>query len=131
MSAVDSALNAGDKAKQQANAGRGWYAVLARTGLVAKGLSFGLVGVLAAKLALGHGGEATSREGALAQLAHHSFGKFILIAMALGFAAYALWRFVQAIAERTDADENAAATWAKRARTSGAASSTPGSPTRR
>ncbi len=116
MSAVDSALSKpGDKAKEKANSGRGWYAVLARTGLVAKGLSFGLVGVLAAKLALGHGGEATSREGALAQLAHHSFGKFILIAMALGFAAYALWRFVQAIAERTDADENAAATWAKRA----------------
>jgi hypothetical protein len=116
MSAVDSALSKpGDKAKQKADSGRGWYAVLARTGLVAKGLSFGLVGVLAAKLALGHGGEATSREGALAQLAHHSFGKFVLIAMALGFAAYALWRFVQAIAERTDADENAAATWAKRA----------------
>ena len=115
MSAVDSALNAGDKAKQQANAGRGWYAALARTGLVAKGLSFGLVGVLAAKLAIGDGGEATSRQGALAQLSHHSFGKVILIALALGFAAYALWRFVQAIAERCDADDNAAATWAKRA----------------
>ena len=115
MSAVDSALNAGDKAKQQANAGGGWYAALARTGLVAKGLSFGLVGVLAAKLAVGDGGEATSRQGALAQLSHHSFGKVVLIALALGFAAYALWRFVQAIAELCDADDNAAGTWAKRA----------------
>ena len=115
MSAVDSALNAGDKAKQQAQSGRGWYAALARTGLVAKGLSFGLVGVLAAKLAIGHGGQATSREGALAQVARHSFGKAVLIALALGFAAYALWRFVQAIAEEHDGDESAAATWAKRA----------------
>jgi hypothetical protein len=116
VSAVGSALSKpGDEAKQKANAGRGWYAVLARTGLVAKGLSFGLVGVLAAKLAIGHGGEATSREGALAQLAGHSFGKAVLIALALGFAAYALWRFVQAFAERCDGDENAAATWAKRA----------------
>jgi Domain of Unknown Function (DUF1206) len=115
MSAVDSALNTGDKAKQQAQSGRGWYAALARTGLVAKGLSFGLVGVLAAKLAIGHGGEATSREGALAQVARHSFGEGILIALALGFAAYALWRFVQAIAEEHDGDESAAATWAKRA----------------
>ena len=115
MSAVDSALNAGDKAKQQADAGRGWYAALARTGLVAKGLSFGLVGVLAAKLAMGAGGEATSRQGALAQLSHHSFGKVVLIALALGFAAYALWRFVQAVAERCDADDNAAVTWANRA----------------
>src|SRR4051794_23499135 len=115
MSAVDSALNAGDKAKQQANAGRGWYSALARTGLVAKGLSFGLVGVLAAKLAIGDGGAATSREGALAQVAQHSFGEILLIALALGFAAYALWRFVQAIAERCDAEDNAATTWGKRA----------------
>jgi hypothetical protein len=116
MSAVDSALSkSGDKAKQKANAGRGWYAVVARTGLVAKGLSFALVGVLAAKLAIGHGGKATSREGALAQLAHHPFGKAVLIALALGFAGYALWRFVQAIAERCDGDENEATTWAKRA----------------
>jgi hypothetical protein len=116
MSTVDSALSkSGESAKQKANAGRGWYAVLARTGLVAKGLSFGLVGVLAAKLALGDGGAATSREGALAQLSHHSFGKVVLIALALGFAAYALWRFVQAFAEHQEGDESAAATWAKRA----------------
>jgi hypothetical protein len=114
VSAVDSALNAGDKAKEQANAGRGWYAALARTGLVARGLSFGLVGVLAAKLAFGDGGAATSRQGALAQLSHHSFGKAALIALALGFTAYALWRFVEALVERGDADDNAAKTWGKR-----------------
>ena len=40
MSSFEGALkNPGDKAKRDANAGRGWYAVLARTGLVAKGLS--------------------------------------------------------------------------------------------
>jgi hypothetical protein len=88
--------------------------VLARTGLVAKGLSFGLVGALALKLALGDGGQATSRQGALAQLSHQSFGKFALIALAIGFAAYALWRFVQAFAEQRDADEGAAKVWAKR-----------------
>lgn len=43
-------------AQQKADSGRGWYAVLARTGLVAKGISFGLVGALAVKLAVGHGG---------------------------------------------------------------------------
>jgi hypothetical protein len=105
---------AGD-VKREAQSGRGWYAVLARTGLVAKGLSFGLVGALALKLALGDGGQATSRQGALAQLAHHSFGKFALIALAIGFAAYALWRFVQAFAEERDPDDSAAKVWAKRA----------------
>ncbi len=107
--------NPGNKARQEADSGRGWYAVLARVGLVAKGLSFGLVGVLAVKLALGDGGKATSRQGALQQLAHHSFGKIALVALAIGFAAYALWRFVQAFAERDDGDDGAAKVWAKRA----------------
>jgi uncharacterized protein DUF1206 len=102
------------KAEADAQAGRGWYAVLARTGLVAKGVSFGLVGALAIKLAVGSGGSATSREGALAQLSHHSFGKAALIALACGFAAYAIWRFVQAFAEERDGDEGTLAVWGKR-----------------
>jgi hypothetical protein len=116
MAAFDSALrNPGDRAKRDADAGRGWYAALARTGLVAKGLSYGFVGVLAAKLALGDGGQATSRQGALKQVAQHPFGKYLLIALAIGFAAYALWRFVQAFAERSGADAGKAKVWAKRA----------------
>jgi Domain of Unknown Function (DUF1206) len=119
MSAYDRGAAAlerpGDKAREQADSGRGWYAVLARTGLVAKGLSFGLVGALAVRLALGDGGEATSRQGALQQLAQHSFGKIALIALAIGFAAYALWRFVEAFAERADSEDGAVKVWAKRA----------------
>jgi hypothetical protein len=98
-----------------AEQGRGWYAVLARTGLVAKGASYALVGALAIKLALGDGGTATSRQGALAQLAQHSFGKYVLIALAAGFAAYALWRFIQAYAERVDEQDGKAKVWGKRA----------------
>ncbi|MFL5927599.1 MAG: DUF1206 domain-containing protein [Gaiellaceae bacterium] len=104
----------GENARRDARSGRGWYAVVARTGLVAKGLSFGLVGALAIALALGHGGKATSREGALAQLAQHAFGKVVLGALALGFAAYALWRFIQAYAERPDHDDGKAKVWGKR-----------------
>ncbi len=119
MSAYDRGAAAlakpGNEARQKADSGSGWYAVLARVGLVAKGLSFGLVGVLAIKLALGDGGQATSRQGALKQLAQHSFGKIALIALAIGFAAYALWRFVQAFAERPGRDDGDAKVWAKRA----------------
>jgi uncharacterized protein DUF1206 len=116
MASFESTLrNPGDRAKRNAETGRGWYAVLARTGLVAKGLSYGLVGVLAVKLALGDGGQATSRQGALKQVAQHSFGKYLLIALAIGFAAYALWRFVQALAERPGAGDGAAKIWGKRA----------------
>jgi hypothetical protein len=104
----------GREVRADAQSGRGWYAFLARTGLVAKGLSYGLVGVLAAKLALGDGGQATSRQGALQQLAHDSFGKPVLIALAAGFAAYALWRFIEAWAERPGAEDGKAKVWAKR-----------------
>lgn len=90
-----------------AQSGSGWYAALARIGLIAKGVSFGIVGALALKLALGDGGKATSRQGALQTLAQHTWGKILLILLAVGFAAYALWRFVQAFAER-DGDDGAA-----------------------
>jgi hypothetical protein len=82
--------------EQDARSERGWYCALARTGLVAKGISFGIVGALALKLALGDGGKATSREGALEQIAGSGWGKLLIGALALGFAAYAIWRFVQA-----------------------------------
>jgi hypothetical protein len=109
------ARNPARDAQQKANEGRGWYAVVARTGLVAKGLSYGLVGALAIKLALGDGGTATSRQGALKTVAQHSFGKYVLIALAAGLAAYALWRFIQAYAERPDSEDGALKVWGKRA----------------
>ena len=105
---------AADNARAKAASGTGWYAFVARTGLLAKGVSFGIVGALAVKLALGDGGKATSRQGALASLAQHSWGKILLILLAVGFAAYALWRFVQAFAERGSGTD-AAKKWGKRA----------------
>ena len=103
------------EAESKAERGTGWYAVLARTGLVAKGISFGIVGVLALKLALGDGGKATSRQGALQQLAGTTFGAIFLVLLAVGFAAYAIWRVVQAIAEKPSEEDSAAKAWAKRA----------------
>lgn len=104
------------KARADAQQGRGWYSWLARIGLVAKGISYGIVGVLALKLALGGGGKATSREGALATLADEPLGEVLLIVLACGFAAYAIWRFVQAFAEREEGDgsKEKATTWGKR-----------------
>jgi hypothetical protein len=81
---------------------------LARVGLAAKGASYALVGILAIKLAADSGGQATSRQGALHSLVQHSFGKALLILLALGFAAYALWRFAQ-----TFFDENGVGNGAK------------------
>ena len=69
---------------------------VARAGLVAQGISFGLVAVLAIMLALGEGGKATDRQGALRTLAQTSVGRLIVIVLAVGFACYALWRLFEA-----------------------------------
>jgi hypothetical protein len=103
--------------RHKADTGSGWYEWLARTGLVAKGVSYGILGVLAIEVALGTGGKATSRTGALQALAQHPLGKILLVVLAIGFAAYALWRIVQAFAERADDPdaEGQAKKWATRA----------------
>jgi hypothetical protein len=75
----------------------GWIKGLGRFGLVAKGVSYALVAYLALRLAFGAGGQATSRSGALATIASNSWGEWLLVALALGFAAYALWRLAETI----------------------------------
>ena len=70
---------------------------VARFGLLAQGVSFGLVAVLAIKLALGDGGKATDREGALRAIAQDGVGRVIVIALAIGFGCYALWRLFEAV----------------------------------
>jgi len=74
-----------------------WESRLARAGLVAKGASYALVGVLALKLALGDGGAATSNTGAFEHLAGSSVGAVLVVLLGIGLAAYALWRLIQAV----------------------------------
>jgi hypothetical protein len=69
---------------------------MARVGLVARGVVYGIIGILALKLAVGSGGKATTQRGALQTIAREPFGKALLIAMALGLAGYAIWRLVRA-----------------------------------
>jgi hypothetical protein len=90
--------NLGSKAKGQGEQlahakALGW---LARAGLVARGVVYGVIGILALKLALGDGGKATNQQGALKTIADGSFGKLLLILMAIGLAGYALWRLLRA-----------------------------------
>jgi hypothetical protein len=73
-----------------------WEEPLARAGLVAKGFVYGLIGLLALELALGAGGAATSNQGALQHLAGSTLGSVLLALLAIGLAAYALWRLSQA-----------------------------------
>jgi hypothetical protein len=72
------------------------FAWLARAGLVARGVTYGIIGILAVKLAAGAGGKATNQRGALETIAHQPLGEGLLIAMAVGLAGYSLWRLVRA-----------------------------------
>jgi hypothetical protein len=91
-----------------------WVERLARGGLVAKGLLYGLVGALAARVALGYGGEPEDRAGALRTIAQDRLGRAMVVAIAFGLAAYATWRFAQAFFDRADVG-NGAKGLAKRA----------------
>jgi uncharacterized protein DUF1206 len=78
--------------------GNPWVERLARAGLAARGVVYGFVGALALEAAAGvHGGQTTDARGALRAIAVRS--RVLLWAVAVGFAGYALWRLVQALAD--------------------------------
>jgi hypothetical protein len=84
-----------------------WLDRLGRAGLAAKGISFGLVAVLAIEVATASGGKTTDRQGALRTVGQGSTGKALLVLLAIGFAGYALWRFADAILDRRDEGDDA------------------------
>jgi len=88
-------LGAGSGAAGRASGRRG-FEWLARGGFVARGAVYGIIGILALKLAFGVGGKATDQKGALETLAQQPFGRVLLILVAVGLAGYALWRLVRA-----------------------------------
>jgi Domain of Unknown Function (DUF1206) len=70
---------------------------LSRAGFVARGLVYGIIGILAIKLALGSSSDSASQKGALQAVAHQPFGHFLLVLVAIGLAGYSLWRLTRAI----------------------------------
>jgi hypothetical protein len=73
------------------------FEALARAGFVARGVIYGIIGILAIKVALGAGGTTTNQTGALKTVAHQPFGKVLLILVAIGLGGYALWRFIHVL----------------------------------
>jgi Domain of Unknown Function (DUF1206) len=90
-----------EAAKAKRAAKSDWAQRLARAGLVAKGITFGLVAVLALGVVFGFGfgfgQKIEDRPGALQTLAESTLGRFLLGALAVGLAGYALWRLAQAV----------------------------------
>jgi hypothetical protein len=85
--------------------GRETVRPLGRVGLVARGVVYAVIGILAFKLAIGSGGKTTSQSGALQTIARQPFGEVLLIALAIGLGAYAVWSLIDAVAgSRPDDD---------------------------
>jgi len=74
-----------------------WIERLARFGYAAKGIVYGLVGILAFLAAFNWGGKVTGSTGAFQTIANQPFGMVILFLVAVGLAGYVVWRFVEAI----------------------------------
>lgn len=85
-----------------------------RAGLVAQGVLYGVVAILAAHVATGSRSESPDRSGALKAIADQPFGRLLLAALALGLAGYAIWRLAQAVLDR-DGEGDDAPGLAKRA----------------
>jgi hypothetical protein len=84
-------------AHRSAREAQPWLIWFGRCGYAAEGIVYALVGVLAVKVALGHGGETTDNKGALVQIVQAPFGRLLLILVALGIIGFACWRFLQAV----------------------------------
>lgn len=91
-----------------------WLEGLVRAGLVARGLLYAVVGFLALQVAFGRRDDSTDKHGALVALVRQPFGKVLILAVAVGFAGYALWRFLSAFLDIEGAGTDAGG-WAKRA----------------
>ena len=86
---------------------------LARLGMFCAGVLWIVVGLLAIQVALGTGGETTDKTGALHEIAEQPLGTALLVVLAIGFAGYALWRFVAgAVGRKLETNEDLS--WLKR-----------------
>lgn len=105
MPSTDAARRAARDLRPDGNGDPGWLHTAARVGFVAKGLVYGMIGLLAVQVAFGDSAR-TDQAGALSAVARQPFGTVVLWLAAAGFAAYAFWRFSQAAwGRRGESDE--------------------------
>jgi hypothetical protein len=81
---------------KQAVRGR-WARRFARAGFVARGLIYGLIAALALAVAFGKRSKPEDQQGAIQTIAAQPLGRFLLVAVAIGFLAFAFWCFAQAV----------------------------------
>ncbi len=97
-SARDAGRDAGDHAEEAARRASPWVELLARFGYAAKGVVYGVMGILAVLAAVNAGGgNTTDQNGAFQTIEEAPFGQVLLGVVAVGLVGYALWRFMQAV----------------------------------
>jgi hypothetical protein len=83
------------RSARSARSGRG-MAWLARAGLVARGLMYVLIGIIAVQVAIDGSHQQADRTGAVRLVAQTAFGTAILWLLVIGFAGMTLWRLSEA-----------------------------------
>lgn len=73
-----------------------WLVMLARAGLVARGINYALIGFLAVQVAFGAASHRAESSGALRAVAAHRGGTVVLWVLAAGFVGMTLWRLAEA-----------------------------------
>jgi len=90
-----------------------WFDRFARAGYTAKGIIFGVVGLLAARVALGERGEQADFYGALGEIGEQPLRWLLLGLLGLGLAFYAAWRVAQGLLD-VEGEGSDLRGWAKR-----------------
>jgi hypothetical protein len=88
-----------DQAGHAAREAAPWVKPAARIGLGAKGLVYLIIGLLAARAALGAGGETADSREALTTMLGQPFGRLLLGIVAFGLVGYTIWRLITAVAD--------------------------------
>ena len=89
-------------------------APLARLGYAAKGIVYGIVGVLAVQAATRAGGGAEGTRGAISAIGAQPFGQVLLGLTALGLLGYVVWRFTAAAYDPDHDDDDGALSYLRR-----------------
>jgi hypothetical protein len=89
--------------------------VMAQLGLAARGFTYLIIALIAAQVAVGGTTQSADQHGAIEDVASKPFGGVLLIALAVGFAAYACWRWSgAAVGGHGTGAESEAKEWAHR-----------------
>lgn len=95
---MDAGTDSNMAARRRGSDDADWRSTLARAGLVAKGVLYGALGVLAINVASGDAGsQSASRQGAIELVASQPLGQWLLGILTAGLFALALWQAIMAI----------------------------------